>query len=87
MSSLVLIEAGIKEAGIAFLPSNNINDTLVEGISRTIQYYLENQTMKQIRTGICLTRLTMVKNYNVNKFFFAFQFKLKNKMSHRLQLL
>ena len=60
MSSLVLIEAGMKEAGIAFLPLNNMNDTLLEGISRTIQY-LENQTMKEIHNGIFLTKLIMVK--------------------------
>ena len=33
MSSIVLIEAGIEEACMAFLPLNNINDTLLEGIS------------------------------------------------------
>ena len=60
MSSLVSIKAGMKEAGMAFPPLNNINDTLLEGISRTLQH-LKNQTTKEIRTGICLTRLTMVK--------------------------
>ena len=55
MSSLVLIEAGIKDAGMASPSLNNKNDTLLEGISRTIEY-LENQTTKEIRTGICLTR-------------------------------
>ena len=38
MSSLVLIETGMEEACMAFLPLNNMNDTLLEGISRTIQY-------------------------------------------------
>ena len=50
----------MKEAGMAFLPLNNINNTLLEGISRTVRY-LENQTMKEIHTGICLTMLIMVK--------------------------
>ena len=45
---------------MAFPPLNDINDSLLEGISRTIQY-LENKTLKKIRTGICLTRLIMVK--------------------------
>ena len=56
MSSQVLIEAGMKEVGMAFPPLNNINDTLPVGISRTIQY-LENQTTIEIPTGICLTKL------------------------------
>ena len=61
MSSLVLTKAGMKEAGMAFLPLYNINETLLEGISRTIQY-LENQTTKiKIHTGIYLTGLVIVK--------------------------
>ena len=60
MSSLVLTEAGMKEAGMAFPPLNNINNTLLEGINRTIQY-LEDQTTKEICTGICLTGLIMVR--------------------------
>ena len=36
----------MKEAGVAFQPLGNINDTLLEGISRTIQV-LENQAMKK----------------------------------------
>ena len=62
MSSLVLIKTGMEEACVAFLLLNNINDTLLEGISRTIQY-LQNQTMKKIRTVIRFTRVIVVKKF------------------------
>ena len=52
----------MKEAGVAFQPLGNINDTLLEGLSRTIQV-LENQAMKKIRIVICLTILIMVNKF------------------------
>ena len=52
VSSLVLIEARMKETGVAFpLLSLTIKETLLQGISKTIRY-LENQITKKIPTGI-----------------------------------
>ena len=63
VSSLVSIEAGIKEAVMAFPQLNNIYDTLLVGISRTIQYS-KNHTAKEIRSGNCLTGLIIVKKFS-----------------------